>query len=44
MLYNLLTKENDYINDIIEQYFNKEIEDNPHLSKFDKSICHLCNK
>ena len=44
MLYNLLTKDNDYINDIIEQNFNKEIEDNPDLSKFDKSICHLCNK
>ena len=26
MLYNLLTKDNDYINDIIEQHFNKEIE------------------
>ena len=44
MLYNLLTKDNDYINNIIEQHFNKEIEDNPDLSKFDKSICHLCNK
>ena len=44
MLYNLLTKDNDYINDIIEQHFNKEIEDNPGLSKFNKNICHLCNK
>ena len=44
MLYNLLTKDNDYINDIIEQHFNKEIEDNLDLSKFDKSIYHLCNK
>ena len=34
--YNLLTKDNDYINDIIEQHFNKEIEDNPDLSKFNK--------
>ena len=25
MLYNLLTKYNDYINDIIEQHFNKSI-------------------
>ena len=44
MLYNLLTKDNDYINDIIEQHFNKEIEDNPDLSKFNKNICHLYNK
>ena len=44
MLYNLLTTDNDYINDIIEKHFNKEIEDNPDLSKFDKSICHLCYK
>ena len=44
MLYNLLTKDNDYINDIIEQYFNKPIEDNPDLSKYNKDICHLCNK
>ena len=41
MLYNLLTKGNDYINDIIEQHFYKEIEDDPDLSKFDKSMCHL---
>ena len=44
ILYNLLTKANDYINDIIEQHFTKEIEDNPDLSKFNKNICHLCNK
>ena len=43
MLYNLLTTDNDYINDIIEKYFNKEIENNPDLSKFDRNICHLCN-
>ena len=36
MLLNLLTKYNDHINDIIEQYFNKEIEDNPDLSKLIK--------
>ena len=29
MLYNLLTTDNDYINDIIKKYFNKPIEDNP---------------
>ena len=44
MLYNLLTIDNDYINDIIEQHFNKEIEDNPDLSKFNKNICHISNK
>ena len=44
MLYNLLTKDNDYINDIIEKHFNKEIYDNPDLSKFNRNICHLCNK
>ena len=44
ILYNLLTTDNDYISDIIEKYFNKEIEDNPDLSKFNRNICHLCNK
>ena len=44
MLHNLLTKDNDYINDIIEKHFNKEIENNPNLSKFKRNICHLCNK
>ena len=44
MLYNLLTIDNDYINDIIEKHFNKPIEDNSDLSKFDKNICHLCDK
>ena len=44
ILYNLLTKDNDYTNDIIEQHFNKEIEGNPDLSKFNKNLCHLCNK
>ena len=38
MLYNLLTVDNDYINDTIEKYFNKPIEDNPDLSKFNKNI------
>ena len=44
MLYNLLTTDNDYINDIIIKNFNKEIEDNPDSSKFNRNICHLCNK
>ena len=44
MLNNLLTVDNDYINVIIEKYFNKEVEKNPDLSKFNKNICHLCNK
>ena len=38
MLYNLLTVDNDYINDIIEKHFNKEIEDNPYLSKFNRNM------
>ena len=29
MLHNLLTIDNDYINDIIEKHFNKPMEDNP---------------
>ena len=40
MLYNLLTTDNDYMNNIIEKHFNKEIEDNPDLSKFNKNILH----
>ena len=44
MLYNLLTVDNGCINDIIEKNFNKEIEYNPDLSKFNINICHLCNK
>ena len=44
MLFDLLTVDNDYINDIIEQHFNKEIEKNPDLSKSNKNICHFCNK
>ena len=38
MLNNLLTVDNDYINDIIEKYFNKPIEDNHDLSKFNKNM------
>ena len=44
MLHNLLIINNDYINDIIEKHFDKEIEDNPDLSKSNKNICHLSNK
>ena len=44
MLHNLLTKDNYYINDIIEKHFDKEIENNQNLSKFKRNICHLCNK
>ena len=44
MLFNLLTVDNDYINDIIEQHLNEPIGDNPDLLKFNKNICHLCNK
>ena len=38
ILFNLLTKDNDYINDIIEQHFDKEIEGNPDLLKFNKKM------
>ena len=44
MLHNLLTTDNDYINDIIEKYSNKEIENNPDLLKFNRNICHLFNE
>ena len=44
MLNNLLTVDNDYINDFIEKNFDKPIENNPDLSKFNKDMCHLCDK
>ena len=44
ILCNLLTEDNDYINYKIEKHSNKEIEDNPDLSKFNENICHLCDK
>ena len=44
MLLNLTFTERHYINKIINENFNKPIESNPDLSKFDINICHLCNE
>ena len=43
-LLNLIFTERPYINKIIDEKFNKPIESNPDLSKFDINICHLCNE
>ena len=44
MLSNLIFTERLYLNKIINENFNKPIEHYPDLSKFDISICHLCNE
>ena len=44
MLLNLIFTERPYINKITDENFNKPIEYNPDLSKFDINICHLCNE
>ena len=44
MLLNLIFTERPYINKIIDEKFNKTIEKNPDLSKFDINIYHLCNE
>ena len=44
MLLNLIFTERPYINKIIDKKFNKPIEKNPDLSKFDINIYHLCNE
>ena len=44
MLLNLIFTERPYINKIIDEKFNKPIEKNPDLSKFNINICHLCNE
>ena len=44
MLLNLIFTERPYINKIIDEKFNKPIEKNPDLSKFDINKCHLCNE
>ena len=44
MLLNLIFTERPYINEIIDENFNKTIEKNPDLSTFDINICHLCNE
>ena len=44
MLLNLIFTEKPYINEIIQNNFNKPIEKNPDLPKFNIDIFHLCNK
>ena len=44
MLLSLIFTERPYINKIIDEKFNKPIEKNPDLSKFDINKCHLCNE
>ena len=44
MLLNLIFTERPYINKMIDEKFNKPIERNPDLSKFDINIYHLCNE
>ena len=43
-LLNLIFTERHYIDKIINENFNKPIESNPDLSKFDINTCHLCNE
>ena len=43
-LLNLIFTERPYIDKIIDENFNKSIEHNPDLSKFDINICHLCDE
>ena len=44
MILNLIFTERIYIWKIIKENFNKPIESNPNLTKFDVNTCHLCNK
>ena len=44
MILNLIFTEQLYIWEIIKENFNKPIESNPDLRKFDVNTCHLCNK
>ena len=44
MILNLIFTERLYIWKIIKEIFNKPIEMNPDLTKFDINTCHLCNK
>ena len=41
---NLVFTERKYIYETIKENFNKQIESNPDLTKFDINTCHLCNK
>ena len=44
MILNLIFTERPYIWETIKLNFNKTIERNPDLTKFDINTCHLCNK
>ena len=44
MLLDLIFTEKPYINETIQNNFNKPIEQNPDLLKFNINISHLCNK
>ena len=44
MILNLIFIGRLYIWKIIKENFNKPIESNPDLTKFDINSCHLCNK
>ena len=44
MILNLIFTERPYIWETIKLNFNKSIERNPDLTKFDINTCHLCNK
>ena len=44
MILKLIFTERLYIYKIIKENFNKPIESNPDLTKFDVNTCHLCNK
>ena len=41
---NLIFTERKYIYETIKENFNKPIESNPDLTKFDVNTCHLCDK
>ena len=44
MILDLIFTERLYIWKIIKENFNKPIESNPDLTKFDVNTCHLCDK
>ena len=44
MILNLIFTERLYIYKIIRENFNKPIDSNPDLTKFNVNTCHLCNK
>ena len=44
MILNLIFTERQYIYETKKLNFNKSIESNPDLTKFDINTCHLCNK